>query len=137
MTEGKGNGNGMLEPDEQATVWLRLPQGLDPFDKGNWCRAKIYSESPWLTEVADLQEDKRQEWTSAQNRTSVVELNPDTPQDTSGSAILDCEAYSFEFTPDVRYGKLPLYQPFQRHRHYLFKWDWKVGGAATRPTQQR
>lgn len=126
-TEGRGNGNGILEPGEQATVWVQLAQGLDPFDKGNWCRTKIYSDSPWLTEITDIQEDKRREWTGAQNRTSLIELNPATPEGTEVKAILDCEAYSFYFTPDVRYGKLPLYQPFQLHKHYLFRWNWKVG----------
>lgn len=127
VTEGNGNGNGVLEPGEQATIWVQVAQGLDPFDKGNWCRAKVYTESPWITETADLQEDKRREWTGAQNRTSVVELNPATPGGTEINAILDCETYSYYFTPDVRYGKLPLYQPFQLHRHYLFLWKLKVG----------
>jgi hypothetical protein len=36
VTEGKGNGNGVLEPGEEATIWVKLRQGLDPFDKNNW-----------------------------------------------------------------------------------------------------
>ena len=126
VTEGKGNGNGLLEPGEQATIWLQVAQGLDPFDKGNWCRAKVYTDSPWITETADLQENKGREWTSAQNRTSVIELNPATPKGTEVQAILDCETYSYTFTPDVRYGTQPLYQPYQFHRHQLYLWAWKV-----------
>lgn len=126
VTEGEGNGNGVLEPGEEATVWLQLHQGLDPFDKNNWCRAKVYSESPWLTVVGDMQEQKGREWTSAQNRTSVVRLNPAAPKGIEVSAILDCESYSYVWTPDVRYGKLPLYQPFQFHKHSLFLWKWKT-----------
>jgi predicted alpha/beta superfamily hydrolase len=126
VREGTGNGNGILEPGEQATVWLRLRQGVDPFDKGNWCRAKIYSDSPWLTEVADIQEDKGLEWTGAQNRTSVVKLSRDTPRDVGVPAILDCESWSYRFTPDVRYGREPLYQAFQIHKHHLFVWNWKA-----------
>lgn len=126
VTEGKGNGNGELEPGEQATVWLQVTQGLDPFDKGNWCRAKVYAVSPWITEIADLQEDKGREWTGAQNRTSVIELNPATPKGTKVNAILDCETYSYYFTPDVRYGTQPLYQPYQFHRHQLYLWTWQV-----------
>jgi enterochelin esterase-like enzyme len=126
VTEGKGNGNGELEPGEQATVWIQVAQGLDPFDKGNWCRAKVYSDSPWITETADLQESKGREWTGAQNRTSVIELDPATPKGTEVSAILDCETYSYTFTPDVRYGTRPLYQPYQFHRHQLYLWTWKV-----------
>jgi poly(3-hydroxybutyrate) depolymerase len=126
VTEGKGNGNGEIEPGEQATIWLQTAQGLDPFDKGNWCRAKVYSDSPWITETADLQESKGREWTSAENRTSVIELNPATPEGTEVHAILDCETYSYTFTPDVRYGTQPLYQPYQFHRHQLYVWTWKV-----------
>lgn len=126
VTEGKGNENGELEPGEHATVWLQVTQGLDPFDKGNWCRAKVYTVSPWITEIADLQEDKGREWTGAQNRTSVIELNPATPKGTKVNTILDCETYSYHFTPDVRYGMQPLYQPYQFHRHQLYLWTWQV-----------
>jgi hypothetical protein len=126
VTDGKGNGNGALDPGEQATIWVQGAQGLDPFDKGNWCRAKVYTNSPWITEIANLQENKGREWTSAQNRTSVIELNPATPKGTEVHAILDCETYSFTFTPDVRYGTEPLYQPYQFHRHQLYLWTWKV-----------
>lgn len=126
VTEGKGNGNGILEPGEHATVWIRVHQGLDPFDKENWCRTRVYSFSPYLTESRRIEEDKRAEFTAAQNLTSVVALNPATPPGTKIKAILDCETYSFYFTPDVRYGTKPLYEPFQFHRHYLYLWEWTV-----------
>jgi predicted alpha/beta superfamily hydrolase len=124
VTEGSGNGNGILEPGEQATLWVRVRQGLDPFDKNNWRRAKIYSDSPWLTEITDIQEDKQLEWTGAQNRTSVVQLARDIPAGTSIPLILDCEGWSYHFTPDVRYGVQKLYQAFQQHNHQLFAWTW-------------
>ncbi len=79
VTEGKGNGNGVFEPGEQATIWVKLKQGVDAFDKNNWCRAKVFSDSPWLTEAGDIQEGKQLEWTSAQSRTSLLELSPHTP----------------------------------------------------------
>jgi hypothetical protein len=123
--EGEGNGNGVLEPGENATIWVRIPQGLDPFDKNNWRRAKVYSDSPWLTEIADLQEEKQREWTGAQNRTSLVRLSPKTPAGTEIPMFLDCESWSFHFTPDVRYGRELLYQAFQFHRHDVFGWTWK------------
>ncbi len=80
VTEGKGNGNGILEPGEEATIWVKMRQGMDPFDKGNWYRCKIYSDSPWLVEISDLQEAKQREWTSSMERTSVVRLAPQTPR---------------------------------------------------------
>jgi pimeloyl-ACP methyl ester carboxylesterase len=126
VSEGKGNGDGRLNPGEQATVWVKLPQGLDPFDKHNWCRTKIYADSPLLSEIGDIQEEKQREWTGAQNRTSLIELSPNAPDGTEIPAVLDCEAWSFHYTPDVRYGKEPLYQAFQLHKHYLFAWTFKV-----------
>lgn len=121
VTEGKGNGNGVLEPGEEGTVWLRLRQGIDPFDKGNWCRAKVYPESGPVEEIADIQEEKQREWTGAQNRTSLIRRNTPEP----AFVILDCESYSFRSSPDVRYGPELLYQPFQVHRHHLFRWKLK------------
>ena len=125
VTEGRGNGNGILEPGEQATIWVKVRQGLDPFDKNNWRRAKVYANSPWVTEVADIEEQKQLEWTGAQNRTSLIQLSPDVPAGTSIPLILDCEGWSFRFTPDVRYGREPLYQAFQLHNHRLFTWTWR------------
>ena len=125
VSEGRGNGNGILEPGEQATIWVRVRQGLDPFDKGNWRRAKIYSSSRWLKEVEDIEEQKQREWTGAQNRTSLIALSPKTPVGTAIPLILDTEGWSFYYTPDVRYGRENLYQAFQRHRHQLFAWTWR------------
>jgi pimeloyl-ACP methyl ester carboxylesterase len=126
VTEGKGNGNGVLEPGEEATIWVKRLQGLDPFDKNNWCRAKVYADSPWLTEVSDIQEEKQREWTGAQNRTSLIRLSREIPAQAEVPLVLDCESWSFTFTPDVRYGKEPLYQAFQLHKHHLFAWTWRT-----------
>jgi predicted alpha/beta superfamily hydrolase len=122
VTEGRGNGDGRVAPGEQATIWVKLRQGLDAFDRGNWCRAKVYSDSSWLAEIADIQEEKQREWTGAQNRTSLVELADTAPLDVEVPVILDCESWSFHYTPDVRYGKQPLYQAFQLHKHHLFRY---------------
>ncbi len=126
VKEGEGNGNGMLEPGEHATVWVRVPQGLDPFDKNNWRRAKVYADSPWLEEIADIQEEKQREWTGAQNRTSLIALSQKVPDSAEIPVVLDCESWSFHFTPDVRYGRESLYQAFQLHKHHLYAWTWKA-----------
>ncbi|MEO8658276.1 MAG: alpha/beta hydrolase [Bryobacteraceae bacterium] len=126
VKEGDGNGNGILDPGERASIWIRLPQGLDPFDKNNWCRTKVYTDSPWLTEIADIQEEKQREWTGAQNRTSLVALAAKVPT-AAIPVVLDCESWSFHFTPDVHYGRELLYQAFQFHKHHLFAWTWKSG----------
>jgi pimeloyl-ACP methyl ester carboxylesterase len=122
VREGSGNANGIFEPGEQATIWLRLQQGIDPFDKNNWCRAKVYPESPAIEEAGDIQEDKQREWTGAQNRTSLLRLKSPALDTKPISMVLDCESYSFQASPGVRYGREPLYQPFQVHKHHLFRW---------------
>jgi enterochelin esterase-like enzyme len=121
VTEGKGNGNGVLEPGEEATVWVKMAQGMDPFDKNSWHRCKVYSDSRWLEEIGDIQEDKQREWTGARERTSLVRLAADTPKGTEIPLLLDSESWSFHFTPDVRYGVQPLYQAFQLHTRHLHK----------------
>ncbi|MEX2262197.1 MAG: alpha/beta hydrolase-fold protein [Bryobacteraceae bacterium] len=133
VTEGKGNGNGILEPGEEATVWIKMRQGMDPFDKNNWYRAKVYSDSPWLAEVDDIQEQKQLEWTSAKERTSVVRLSPDTPPETAIPLLLDNESWTYHYTPDVRYGKEKLYQAFQRHTHHLHRLNVVAGQTEPRP----
>jgi hypothetical protein len=126
LTEGKGNGNGVLEPGEEATMWVKMPQGMDPFDKNNWYRAKVYTDSPWVTEIADLEEQKQLEWTSGMERTSVIRLSPDTPGGTVIPLLLDNESWSYHYTPDVRYGKEDLYQAFQLHTHHLHRYELTV-----------
>jgi predicted alpha/beta superfamily hydrolase len=121
VREGQGNGNGVLEPGEEATIWVHLRQGMDPFDKDNWYRAKVYSESPWISEVGNLEEQKQLEWTSGMERTSVLRLSPDTPHGTRIPLLLDNESWSFRWTPDVRYGVEKLYQAFQLHAHHLHR----------------
>jgi hypothetical protein len=135
VTEGAGNGDGKLQPGEKATIWIKLRQGLDAFDRGNWCRAKVYTDSPWLAEIADIQEEKQREWTGAQNRTSLIELSQQVPGSAEIPAILDCESWSFHFTPDVRYGAQPLYQAFQLHKHHLFRYTWNASPAIQKGAQ--
>ena len=126
VTEGSGNGNGVLEPGEEATVWVKMTQGMDPFDKNNWYRCKVYSDSPHVTEPGDIRETKQREWTGAQYRTSLIRLSPETPRGTRIELLLDNESWSFHFTPDVRYGREKLYQAFQLHRNHLHRYEVQV-----------
>ncbi len=118
IKEGKGNGNGILEAGEEATVWVKLRQGLDPFDKHTWHRARVWAESGGVEEVRLLEESKQREWTGAQSRTSVIALRPNAAL--PANLLLETESWSFHWTPDARFGPELLYQAFQRHRrHYL------------------
>jgi hypothetical protein len=132
VTEGKGNGNGILEPGEEATVWVKLVQGMDPFDKNSWHRCKVYSESPWITEIGDIQEEKQREWTGAQERTSLIRVSEKTPSGALIPVLLDNESWSFHYTPDVRYGPEPLYQAIQLHTRHLHRHEFRVPGSVRR-----
>ncbi|MBI4893250.1 MAG: hypothetical protein HY821_21690, partial [Acidobacteria bacterium] len=88
VTEGKGNGNGVLEPGEEATVWVQTKQGLDPFDKGTWHRARVYTAAAWLEEAERLEEQKGLEWTGAKELTSVVRVKGDAPLGSEAEAVL-------------------------------------------------
>jgi hypothetical protein len=100
-----------------------MRQGMDPFDKNNWYRAKVYTDSPWVEEIADIQEQKQLEWTSAKERTSLIRLSRDAPRGRAIPLLLDNESWSYHFTPDVRYGAELLYQAFQLHRRSLHRWE--------------
>lgn len=128
VTEGKGNGNGVLEPGEEATIWVKIPQGLDPFDKGNWRRVRVYCNSPWIEETERIEEEKEREFTGAKDLTSVIRLSAQAPAGASIPAMLRTETWSFDFTPDVRYGIEPLYQAIQLHQGHVYKVDIKAGG---------
>jgi len=126
VTEGKGNGNGILEPGEEATVWVKLVQGMDPFDKNTWHRCKVYTDCPWIAEVVDIQEEKQREWTGARERTSVIHLSSDTPRGMRIPLLIENESWTFHYTPDVRYGREPLYQAFQLHTRHLHRCELRV-----------
>ena len=131
ITEGQGNGNGILEPGEEATIWVKLPQGMDPFDKNNWYRAKVRTDSPWLTETGDIQEQKQLEWTGAKERTSLVRLSSGAPPGIVVPVILDNESWSYHYTPDVRYGRERLHQAFELHSRHLHRYEIKTGPRRT------
>ncbi len=122
ITEGKGNGNGVLEPGEEATIWVKHEQGMDPFDKNNWCRAKVRAGSPWIEEIAEIRENRQREWLGAANESSLIRVRPDAPRGTEIPLLLDTESWTFHFTPDVRYGREKLLQGYQLHRHHLHRW---------------
>ncbi len=126
VKEGKGNGNGILEPGEEATFWVRMKQGMDAFDKNTWHRCKVYSDSPYLVETQDIQHQKQLEWTGAMERTSLIRLSPDAPARTSIPVLLDNETWTYYYPPDLRFGKQQLEQAIQLHTHHLHRYELRV-----------
>lgn len=128
VTEGKGNGNGVLEPGEEATVWVKISQGLDPFDKNNWRRARVFPLSGWIEEIGRIEEDKEREFTGAKDLTSRIRLSNEAPPGASLPVLLRAETFTFRYTPDVRFGPERLYQAFQLHQGHVFKADLQGSG---------
>jgi len=119
VEEGTGDGDGTAGPGEEITLWIQVPQGLDPFDKYTWHRTRVYTDDPYVTITADLGEPKGREWTSVQNHTSRFRISPQCPRGHSIKLILQSESYSFHWQPDMRFGKELLQQARQLHRYQL------------------
>ncbi|OGG00328.1 MAG: hypothetical protein A3F83_08105 [Candidatus Glassbacteria bacterium RIFCSPLOWO2_12_FULL_58_11] len=127
VTEGKGNGDGAAAPGEELTLWVRTPQGLDPFDKYSWHRTKVYTDDPYMTITADIADPKGLEWTSSLNHSSSFQIAPDCPPGHRIELVLENESYSFAWKPDYRFGKELLLQAFQFHRNQLHRFTLTVG----------
>jgi len=125
--EGSGNGNGVADPGEEVTLWVCIPQGLDPLDKYTWHRTKVYTDDPYVTITADIAERKELEWTSVKDHTSRFKISPDCPPGHKIKLILKNESYSYFWQPDYRYGKELLYQAFQLHRNHIHRYTLTVG----------
>ncbi|MFH1069958.1 MAG: alpha/beta hydrolase-fold protein [Candidatus Glassbacteria bacterium] len=127
VSEGTGNGNGIAEPGEEVTVWVRVPQGLDPLDKHTWQRTKVYTDDPRVTVTRDIAEQKELEWTSVNNRTSAVRLADSCQPGSQIELILTNESFSYVWKPDYRFGRELLYQAFQFHRNDVSRYRLRVG----------
>ncbi|MEA1997617.1 MAG: hypothetical protein U9N45_08245, partial [Gemmatimonadota bacterium] len=125
--EGLGNGDGKADPGEEVTLWVCVPQGLDPFDKYTWHRTKVFTDDPYVTVTADIAEQKELEWTSVKNHTSRFLISPDCPMGHKIELFLKTESYSYYWQPDFRYGKELLYQARQLHRNHIHRCILTVG----------
>jgi hypothetical protein len=119
VTEGTGNGDGKADPGEEMTIWVKIVQGLDPFDKNSWHRTKVFSDDHYVTIVRDIPEVRGREWTSVRDHTSVIRIEPECPAGHEVRLFLRSESASFAWTPDARYGKELLYQAIQLHRVHV------------------
>ncbi len=127
VEEGTGNGDGIADPGEEITLWIQVPQGLDPFDKHTWHRTRVYTDDPYVTVTADLGEPKGLEWTSVLDHTSRFRISLQCPQGHRIQMIVKSESYSFHWQPDMRFGKELLYQAKQLHRDQLHTFTLTVG----------
>ncbi len=128
VEEGTGNGDGFADPGEAVSIWIKLLQGMVPFDKNSWHRTKIYTDDACVVSFEDVAEKKGREFTSVRDHTSVIRISPDCPAGHKIRLFLKNESYSFVWTPDMRYGKEPLYQATQRYRDHFHQYELVVGG---------
>ena len=127
VTEGEGDGDGIAEPGEEVTIWVRTVQGLDPFDKHSWHRTKVSTRDPYIKESRDFAEQKGLEWTSVRDHTSAIRISSDCPTGRKIKLGLGNESYSFHWTPDARYGERLLRQAIQLHRAHVHGYTLSVG----------
>ena len=127
VSEGEGNGNGIAEPGEEVTVWVRTVQGMDASDKNSWHRTKVFCSDPLIVESKDYAEQKGIEWTSVRDHTSAVRINRECPPGHEFKLTLRNESYSYYWLPDTRFGPRLLRQPIQYHRQHVTGYTLKVG----------
>ncbi|HUU28553.1 MAG TPA: alpha/beta hydrolase-fold protein [archaeon] len=127
IEEGLGNGDGKADPGEEVTIWVCVPQGIDPFDKHTWHRTKVYTDDPYVTITEDIAQPKELEWTSVKDHTSRFRIAPDCPKGHKIELILKNESYSFYWQPDYQFGGEFHYQAFQLHRNHLHRCTLTVG----------
>jgi hypothetical protein len=127
IVEGEGNGNGITEPGEEVTIWVRTAQGLDPLDKNTWHRTKVFTCDPYITVTKDIAQSKELEWTSVKDHTSAVKIAKNCPSGHTARLYLKNESYSYVWKPDYRYGEQLLYQAFQFHRNHIHSYELGVG----------
>ena len=127
VSEGEGNGNGIAEPGEEVTVWVRTVQGMDASDKNSWHRTKVFCSDPLIVESKDFAEQKGIEWTSVRDHTSAVKISSECPEGHEFRLTLRNESYSYYWLPDTRFGPRLLRQPIQYHRQHVTGYTLKVG----------
>ncbi|MFC1614147.1 alpha/beta hydrolase-fold protein [Gemmatimonadota bacterium] len=127
VTEGEGNGNGVAEPGEEFTVWIRTVQGMDPYDKNTWHRTKVFCDDQLIVNSKDYAEQKGIEWTSVRDHTSEVRISEKCPPGHEFHLVLRNESYSYYWTPNTRFGPRLLRQPIQYHRTHVTGHTLKVG----------
>ena len=133
VTEGKGNGNGILEPGEEATIWVKLRAGHGPVRQRQLVpRQGLHrlavarrGRGPGGAEAARM--DRRQ---GAHQPGPAVARHARRNRDPAAARQRDPGATTSR--PDVRYGREKLYQAFQLHTRHLHKYELKVGGGRKR-----
>ena len=82
ISGGKGNGNGILEPGEEALVHIRLAKGIAPNDTGTFHRASLinYFDDTFI-KVNGLHYEERMNQASKTHIATVLSIADDTPDD--------------------------------------------------------
>ena len=127
IEEGSGDGDGIPERGERVTIWLKVDQGLDPFDKGSLHKTWIKSNDPYVRVVEDQPMVKEREWTSVHFHASLIEISPDCPPGHVADLILKAESWTFHWQPDTRFGEELLYQAQQFHKEHVRSYKLRIG----------
>jgi len=80
ISGGEGNGNGILEPNEKALVYIRLPQGMGPNDINTFHRTYLINhlDEPFIS-VKELNYQEKLNQAGATSVATVLTLSEDTP----------------------------------------------------------
>ncbi len=81
ISGGKGNGNGILEPEEDALVHIRLAQGMAPNDTGTFHRTFLVNhlDEPYI-HANQLHYEERLNQASKTHIATMLSISDDTPE---------------------------------------------------------
>jgi len=81
LSGGRGNGNGLWEPGEEAMLYLRLPQGLAPKDTNTFHSTYLLNHpmQPYVR-VKNMAYLERVNQASATSETTLLTLSKDSPK---------------------------------------------------------
>ena len=81
ISGGQGNGNGILEPGEEALIYVKLPQGMGPKDVNTFHRTQLmnYQQNPYV-HVESLDYLEKFSQAGATSVATPITLSEDCPE---------------------------------------------------------
>jgi len=131
VTAGTGNGNGVLDPGEEALVYIRLPRGLGEADVHTWHPAYLLNPDAYACirhRTLFIAREREASWSGAAGMQSAIKVDPSTTIGTEVLLWFRVEVYEFR---REREGD----DVIQRHAYEYRKVPLTIGGASQSPHQ--
>lgn len=127
VTGGAGNGNGVLDPGEEAIVFLRLPKGLGEDDVHTWHPAYLLNPDAYAFirhETRFIGREREANWSGAAGMQSLIKVDPSAATGTEVVFWFQVEVYEFR-------QERPGDDVIQRHAYEYRKVALTIGGESS------